>query len=261
MKKCSKCNILKNYTEFRKNKLSKDGLRPECKNCAKKIYEKYYQENKEEISKKQYVYNKENSEKVALVKKKYYNTNKEIILEKSRAYRQKNENILRERQLKYRKLNSEKISEHKRQYYSDNKEKITEKNEIWRCNNLDKVRIRRKFYQKRRRWSDPIYRFIHNIRVNIITSFKRGAKTFNKNSKTTEILGCSWETFKEHIESKFTIEMNWDNHGQFGWHLDHIIPISSAKTLEDIEKLCHYTNYQPLWWRDNLEKSDKIIES
>jgi hypothetical protein len=53
--------------------------------------------------------------------------------------------------------------------------------------------------------------------------------------------------------------MSFDNYGD--WELDHIIPISSAKTLEDIEKLCHYTNYQPLWWRDNLEKRDKIIES
>jgi hypothetical protein len=54
--------------------------------------------------------------------------------------------------------------------------------------------------------------------------------------------------------------MNWNNWEQFGWHLDHIKPLSSAKSIEEMESLCHYTNLQPLWWRDNLSKSDKIIE-
>ena len=52
--------------------------------------------------------------------------------------------------------------------------------------------------------------------------------------------------------------MNWDNHGE--WHIDHIIPLSSANTEEELIKLCHYTNLQPLWAEDNLSKSDKIIE-
>jgi hypothetical protein len=56
----------------------------------------------------------------------------------------------------------------------------------------------------------------------------------------------------EYIESKFESWMNWDNRGKFngelnyGWDLDHIVPISSAVTEEDIIKLNHYTNFQPL---------------
>jgi len=58
------------------------------------------------------------------------------------------------------------------------------------------------------------------------------------------------------IESKFTDNMTWENHGK--WHIDHIVPISSAITMAELEKLFHYSNLQPLWAKDNLAKSDKI---
>lgn len=51
--------------------------------------------------------------------------------------------------------------------------------------------------------------------------------------------------------------MCWENHGE--WHLDHIIPISYAKTEKEILDLNHYTNYQPLWKLDNLTKGNRYI--
>ena len=61
-----------------------------------------------------------------------------------------------------------------------------------------------------------------------------------------------------HLESKFTDGMSWDNHTTHGWHIDHIIPLSSAKTLEEVEKLCHFSNLQPLWAIDNLLKGGRV---
>jgi hypothetical protein len=54
--------------------------------------------------------------------------------------------------------------------------------------------------------------------------------------------------------------MTFDNHGVNGWHIDHIIPLS-AKTEEEIIKLCHYTNLQPLWAEENRAKSNKILDT
>lgn len=81
-------------------------------------------------------------------------------------------------------------------------------------------------------------------------------KGYSKNSKTQEMLGVDWETCKAHIERQFTKEMNWDNQGE--WHIDHIIPLASANTEQELKKLFHYSNLQPLWAKDNLSKSDSI---
>lgn len=75
---------------------------------------------------------------------------------------------------------------------------------------------------------------------------------YSKNSKTEDILGCSFEEFKSYLESKFEDWMSWENRGLFngelnyGWDIDHIIPLNSAETEEDIIILNHYTNLQPL---------------
>jgi hypothetical protein len=71
------------------------------------------------------------------------------------------------------------------------------------------------------------------------------------------MLGCSYEDFKLHIEAQFVSGMSWENRSE--WHLDHIIPVSSAINEDDLIRLNHYTNFQPLWAVDNLKKSNKLI--
>ena len=161
-----------------------------------------------------------------------------------------------------------------KQYYLENKEKISKKAKKYRLNNKEKIKQAGRQYQiknkekiykylvsyaKRKREEDPIYRFNKNTRALIYKSFKRGDNDFKKNNNTENILGCSIEEFKHHLESQFTEGMILDNYGE--WHLDHIIPISSAKTEEEIIKLNHYTNFQPLWSEDNLKKGNKFIVS
>ena len=49
-----------------------------------------------------------------------------------------------------------------------------------------------------------------------------------------DILGCTWEELVVHLESKFDNGMTWSNRGE--WHIDHIIPMSSAKNVEEVKK-------------------------
>jgi len=80
---------------------------------------------------------------------------------------------------------------------------------------------------------------------------------YPKKSKTSEMLGCSWEELIIFLSSKFVDAMTWEN--RHLWHIDHIIPLASATSEEELIKLNHYTNLQPLWAADNLRKSDKIL--
>lgn len=125
-------------------------------------------------------------------------------------------------------------------YYNQNKQQIRD----W-CRG----------YERNRRKTDPMYKLTKNLRTRLQNSLK--CKKWKKNSKFKEYIGCTLEELKYHIESKFKEGMTWDNWKFNGWHIDHIIPLSSAKTEEEMIKLCHYTNLQPLWSEDNIKKSNK----
>jgi len=99
-----------------------------------------------------------------------------------------------------------------------------------------------------------LVRFRNNIRKTIYSRIKN--KKFEKKCSTLEILGCDWETLKKYFEAKFQEGMTWDNIGK--WHIDHIVPLAIAKTEEEVIRLNHYTNLQPLWAKDNLMKSYKM---
>jgi hypothetical protein len=75
-------------------------------------------------------------------------------------------------------------------------------------------------------------------------------------------LGCSIEFFMGYMEAKFKEGMNWDNHGIRGWHIDHITPLCSFDLTDKKEFLnaVHYTNLQPLWWYENLNKSKTLLK-
>jgi len=154
--------------------------------------------------------------------------------------------------LDYNKNNKDKINTIKQKYVDNNKEKVKQTKKNWFIKNPS--------YQKE--WAmhnyktDVIYRLKVIMRARLQLFLKR-KKSF-KNGKTFEIIGCTPEFLKEYIESKFTEGMNWDLVGQY-IHIDHIIPLSIAKTENEIYELCHYTNLQPLWAKDNLKKSNKII--
>lgn len=83
-------------------------------------------------------------------------------------------------------------------------------------------------------------------------------KSMRKDSGIRELLGADLDAVKKHIEDQFVDGMSWENWSLDGWHIDHIIPLGSAKDEKELRVLCHYTNLQPLWAFDNLSKGDRI---
>tara|TARA_R110000744_G_scaffold378336_1_gene494331 strand:+ start:309 stop:767 length:459 start_codon:yes stop_codon:yes gene_type:complete len=139
--------------------------------------------------------------------------------------------------------NPEKHISYTRNYYKENKESIIGK----------KIEYNKKYMKERIKI--PIIRLKVNLRSRTGIAFKRMG--YAKSTKTQELLGTEWEVCKEHIEKQFTKGMDWDNYGD--WHIDHIIPLASAKTENRLVDLCHYLNLQPLWAEDNFKKGSKVI--
>jgi hypothetical protein len=105
-------------------------------------------------------------------------------------------------------------------------------------------------YQKtyNKKWREDT---VHKLRELTRQNIRRAIK--NTRSKPIEvILECTCKGLKEHLEKQFLEGMERSNHGE--WHIDHIIPLAEAKTEEEVYKLNHYTNLQPLWAIDNLKK-------
>ena len=150
--------------------------------------------------------------------------------------------------------NVEYDKERKKKHYEDNKELYIKRGSEYRINNKEKVNKWVSDYRKKRFSEDEIFKLTFVVRSRI-RNFVKTTKDL-KPGKTFDLIGCSPQELVVHIEKQFKDGMSWENHGE--WHIDHIIPLSSAKTKEDLFKLCHYTNLQPLWAFDNLSKGAKL---
>lgn len=108
-----------------------------------------------------------------------------------------------------------------------------------------------------RRKRDPKYALICSLRSRLYQAFTK--RKVVRERGLGKILGAPLDQAKAHLEKQFTEGMSWENYGD--WHVDHIIPLSSAKTQEDLVVLCHHTNLQPLWAEENLRKGAKIKDA
>lgn len=229
-KKCNKCLLDLDKSMFTKNSNTKDGLMTRCKSCIKEFNEK----NKEKKKEYDKIYSQKNKEKLKEQRKIYYPTIKERYKDYFKEYNQ---------------LNSETLKNKKREYDKANIEK-------------------KKEYFINRRKTNPIYNLSCFYRSMLNNAFRQ--KGYVKNEKCLTILGCTFEEFKLYIESKFEDWMTWENKGNpkdgvleinKTWDIDHIIPLSSAKTENDITNLNHYTNLQPLcsYTNRNIKKDKQWI--
>ena len=140
----------------------------------------------------------------------------------------------------------------RKNYYHTNKDTARESAAKWVKANPDKVRAIKRRYFKAKYQRDTHFRFIYLTRKRINNALRGNSKS----ASTIELLGCTPEHARFHIESQFTDGMTWDN-----IHIDHIQPCASFDLEDPIEqqRCFHYTNLQPLFAEDNLRKSDSIV--
>lgn len=178
---------------------------------------------------------------------KYYAN---IDAEKARHKRYKDAN--RDRSIAQRKAWEERNPGHRKAYKEANKEKIAAQNAEY----FQRVKEKRAELAREKYRNDPMHALKCRLRLRTRLAIK--AKGFTKKSRIRQILGCDDVTLKNHIEALFTEGMTWDNRGE--WHVDHKTPLAAAKTEEELLRLCHYTNLQPLWAADNFAKGGRFAQ-
>ena len=182
------------------------------------------------------------------------------LLRNREAGRKSMERARRENPEKYRAIDRERYKtdpsrkEYPARWYAENKELAAETQRRWVAANIEKVREYHRGYCRDRRKADPKFAMRLRVRDRITTALKR--RGYDKGSPTADMIGCDWDVFSKYIESQFVDGMGWHNRNE--WHLDHIVPLASSSTVSEMEKLCHYTNLQPLWATDNMRKGAKL---
>lgn len=240
---CRSCNVVLDIEHF---KLRNDNLtyRNICNKCLNIQKREYYLKNNKKIKESKKEYSKLNSKQIVSKVNKWRLNNPEKYKE-SRNREVERARIRRSEDTEYRgKINTNKYK--------------------WRKNNPDKVReMKRKNREKNK---NNLYLKLSN---NLRSRFRQALKGNFKTGSAVRDLGCSINNFKEYLEERFYPnprtgeEMNWNNYGKYGWHIDHIIPLCAfnLENHKEVEKACHYTNLRPMWAEENLKKGSKIIST
>lgn len=208
-------------------------------------------------------YRRKNAEKNKAYQKEYREKHKEENKAYQKEYREEHKEENKAYQKEYRESHKEENKAYQKEYYEEHKEerkaytKSYGKN--YREKNKEKLIEDKVIYIRERKKIDPAFKLRENMRGRLNSALR--CQNTSKNQRTMDLVGCTPEFLRSYLESLFTEGMTWDNYGPKGWHVDHILPCASFDlTKEEEQKKCfHYTNLQPLWWFDNLKKSDKIL--
>lgn len=141
----------------------------------------------------------------------------------------------------------------KADYYRENADRICRQESDRRRRSRPRINL----YIRNKRATDLNFKLSRVLRTYVSVHIRKGFKS----AKSSELLGCSIESFRMYIESLFQPGMSWDNYGREGWHLDHIVAVALFDlTKPEHQRACfHFSNYQPLWWEDNYRKGKKLL--
>lgn len=170
----------------------------------------------------------------------------------------------------YNELHAARHRENARRWDAENQEWVKERTRLQRLANAETIKEKRlqwyalhkeekkkesAEYKRKRLKADPLFRLFHRLRGRVRHALVGQLKA----SKTIELLGCSTEELRQHLEKQFRPNMTWENYGYRGWHVDHIKPCAKFDLSDPSQqRACfHYSNLQPLWAKENHSKGAK----
>lgn len=251
-KVCPKCKRELPINRFNKDKSKSDGLNSRCKECeanyrksesgknvAKKARKKYYQTEKGKACQKRTTQNFRKTEK-----------GKEVYKRSNKKYRESDRGI--QRKLEHRKSSAYKESQSK--YLHSEKGKAARR--LVYMKRVLNGKLNK--YQNDKYKRDESYRIGKLLRTRIYYAINNNCKS----DHTLNLLGCSLDELKVHLEQQFEPGMTWNNlgSGEKNWQIDHIIPCAKFDFSNPIhQQICfNYRNLQPLWAKENNKKKDNL---
>ena len=216
----------------------------------------WYEKNKDRINEQRRINYQKNKEQIRKQEKQKYLLNKDKILAQNKKWYYNNREKVLAHQQEYNKINRDKRLAQDKIYYQNNKEKCKLSVKRYRENNKDKVRLSNREYDRYKERTDLNFRLKRWLSCRISMAVKNQYST--KAYKTMELLGCTIQEFRAHIERQFTEGMSWENYGE--WEIHHITACAYFVLTEpEQQKLCfHYTNLKPLWIQEHRELGWKI---
>lgn len=148
--------------------------------------------------------------------------------------------------IKYKEEKLPSYREYSLRYYQGHKDTRASYDRIYKQDH----RSERAAWKQERKRKYPIFRLASNLRTRLNGALK--VKSWKKTTHFAEYIGCTQDELKSHIAKQFYPGMSWKNYGE--WEIDHIKPLESATTAEEMYKLFHYSNLHPLWIKDNRSK-------
>jgi hypothetical protein len=99
--------------------------------------------------------------------------------------------------------------------------------------------------ERLRGFRDPSYRMYRSV-------LRRTGMALRGRASPADALACDHPELRTHIASRLRDGMTWERYRQ--WEVDHVTPLSAARSLRELIELCHFSNLQPLWRSENLRK-------
>lgn len=161
------------------------------------------------------------------------------------------------RNKKWRDTHQEHIKDARRLYGISHPEAGTNSSRKWRANNPEKA-----LAAINKAAAIRLSTMKGRLSCRIASAMRLTLKNGSKGKQHWEdIVGYTVEQLMNHLESKFTPEMSWENYGTY-WSIDHKIPVAAFnfERPNDIDfRVCwSIKNLQPMEKLANIRKSDKI---